>query len=124
MERGQQDIQSSIATLNNKMFTYQNDLKEMEQKVSKTKGALSSEFEKKMDIILEEVIKENQKIAERLNALQKDKYDMGLYHTVERGEILSKIAVQYGVSVDAIIDANEIENPDRLKVGQKLFIPQ
>ena len=102
IEKRQEDIKERILWLedkiNNKMFGYH--------------------------VVLEEVIKENQKIAEKINSLQKEKYDLGLYHTVERGDILSKIAVKYGVSVDAIIEANEIENPDRLKVGQKLFIPQ
>jgi LysM repeat protein len=128
IQKRQEDIQRSITsledTINNKMFTYENDMKDMRVQITDVKKNISSDFEKKMDVILEEVIKENQKIADKINSLQKEKYDLGLYHTVERGDILSKIAVKYGVSVDAIIEANEIENPDRLKVGQKLFIPQ
>lgn len=43
-------------------------------------------------------------------------------HTVRKGENLSKIAKRYGVSVQAIRDANNIKN-DRINVGQKLKIP-
>ena len=128
IQKRQEEIQESIASIqdmvNNKMFAYQNDMKEMRADVQSVRKDLSSDFEKKMDVVLEEVIKENQKIADKINSLQKEKYDLGLYHTVERGDSLSKIAAKYGVSVESIIEANEIENPDKLKVGQKLFIPQ
>ena len=43
-------------------------------------------------------------------------------HTVRKGENLSKIAKRYGVSVQAIRNANNIKN-DRINVGQKLKIP-
>jgi LysM repeat protein len=47
----------------------------------------------------------------------------GQVHIVERGENLTRIARQYGVSVDAIILANGIANPSRIYAGQQLVIP-
>lgn len=47
----------------------------------------------------------------------------GYEHIVEAGQSLSAIAAAYGVSVKAITDANNITNPNALRVGQKLFIP-
>jgi hypothetical protein len=44
-------------------------------------------------------------------------------HVVQKGEYLSKIAEQYGVTVADIVDANDLENPSQLRVGQKLVIP-
>jgi hypothetical protein len=44
-------------------------------------------------------------------------------HIVQKGEYLSKIAEQYGVTVADIVDANDIANPSQLRVGQKLVIP-
>jgi LysM repeat protein len=44
-------------------------------------------------------------------------------HTVESGEILSSIARKYNVTVEAIVEANELANPDSLNVGQVLIIP-
>ncbi len=44
-------------------------------------------------------------------------------YTVQRGDELKNIAAQYGVSIWTIIDANEIPNPDSLRVGQVLHIP-
>jgi|SRR5579872_7470047 len=44
-------------------------------------------------------------------------------YTVQRGDELKQIAAQYDVSIWTIIDANDIPNPDSLKVGQVLHIP-
>lgn len=44
-------------------------------------------------------------------------------HTVQRGETLFRIAQRYGVSMDAIIQANGLTNPSRILVGQQLVIP-
>lgn len=45
-------------------------------------------------------------------------------HTVLQGESLSVIAKQYGVTVKAIAEANNITNPDKIRVNQKLVIPE
>jgi LysM repeat protein len=47
----------------------------------------------------------------------------GREHPVQPGETLSAIASAYGVSIRAIIKANHLKNPDNLRAGQKLFIP-
>lgn len=49
--------------------------------------------------------------------------EYGREHVVQTGQTLSEIARAYGVSQKAIIDANRLQNPDNLKVNQKIFIP-
>lgn len=44
-------------------------------------------------------------------------------HTVVSGDTLGAIARRYGVSIQALIDANNLTNPDRLSIGQQLIIP-
>ena len=44
-------------------------------------------------------------------------------HIVQRGETLSEIAKQYGVSLDALIATNDIADPHLIKIGQELIIP-
>jgi LysM repeat protein len=44
-------------------------------------------------------------------------------HVVQWGETLSMIAEHYGVTVEAIMAANGINDPDYVYVGQKLIIP-
>ena len=44
-------------------------------------------------------------------------------HVVQPGESLSAIAFKYEVSVDVLAEANGIEDPNVIQVGQKLVIP-
>lgn len=44
-------------------------------------------------------------------------------HVVQPGETLSSIARQYGVSYEAIMEANGLEDPNLIEVGQELIIP-
>ncbi len=44
-------------------------------------------------------------------------------HTVQPGDVLYNIAIQYGVTVNAIVQANNLSNPNALQVGQQLIIP-
>jgi len=45
-------------------------------------------------------------------------------HVVQPGETLSSIARLYGVTSQAIMEANGLEDPNLLEVGQQLVIPQ
>lgn len=44
-------------------------------------------------------------------------------HVVQSGETLLDLSYQYGVSVQALIEVNGIENPRALSIGQELIIP-
>jgi LysM repeat protein len=44
-------------------------------------------------------------------------------HTVQRGENLIIIAARYRTTVQAIVQANGLANPDVIYVGQRLIIP-
>ena len=44
-------------------------------------------------------------------------------HKITRGEALSTIALRYGVSQQAIMDANNIKNRHRIRAGKYLLIP-
>jgi LysM repeat protein len=47
----------------------------------------------------------------------------GNLHTVQLGESLLSIAIFYGVTVEAIQELNELDDPDAIFVGQQLIIP-
>ncbi len=47
----------------------------------------------------------------------------GERHIVQSGESLSMIAAQYGVSVETIMAANSLDDPNTIVVGQELLIP-
>ena len=46
-----------------------------------------------------------------------------LLYTIEPGDTLYSIARQFGVSVDALIEINNIANPDVIRAEDELFIP-
>lgn len=46
-----------------------------------------------------------------------------IIHIVEAGESLSVIAAQYDTTIDALVEANGITDPNRIAVGDELIIP-
>lgn len=44
-------------------------------------------------------------------------------HTVSQGETLQKIASQYGITLQELIAANHLRNPNYIRVGDELIIP-
>jgi LysM repeat protein len=46
-----------------------------------------------------------------------------LIHTVSAGETLGQIANRYGVTIDSIVEANDLADANRLSIGQELLIP-
>jgi len=44
-------------------------------------------------------------------------------HVVQSGENLSQIAQRYGVSIEALVQANDLEDPSLIHAGQTLIIP-
>jgi murein DD-endopeptidase MepM/ murein hydrolase activator NlpD len=47
----------------------------------------------------------------------------GVYHVVQAGQTLWRIAVAYDVPLDELTEANGIADPSRVAVGQRLLIP-
>lgn len=45
-------------------------------------------------------------------------------YTVQAGDTVGKIAAEFGVTVEALVEANDIEDPSLINVGQVLVIPQ
>ncbi len=47
----------------------------------------------------------------------------GFWYTVRPGDTLAKLAYRYGTTVQAIMAANGLKNPNRIYVGQRLWLP-
>lgn len=45
-----------------------------------------------------------------------------IYYTVQWGDTLSQIALDYGTTVQSLVDLNNIANPNLIYVGQRLII--
>jgi N-acetylmuramoyl-L-alanine amidase len=48
----------------------------------------------------------------------------GFWHKVAKGENLWRIAQQYNLSIPTLTSLNNISDPTRVKIGDKIFIPQ
>ncbi len=44
-------------------------------------------------------------------------------YTVQSGDTLSEIAAQFGVTVDEIVQLNNLSDPNQIAVGQTILIP-
>jgi LysM repeat protein len=99
----------------------QNQTKEMEMK----RSADLDKMEQKLNIILEEVSKENERILAELHSARPISSQAGDgFHVVQPGESLSRIASRYGLSPSALAQANNLTNPNSIRAGQKLKIPK
>lgn len=47
----------------------------------------------------------------------------GFFYIVQRGDNLFRIGLRFGVTVNDLVRANHIHNPNLIFVGQRLFIP-
>jgi LysM repeat protein len=77
----------------------------------------------KMNAILEEVLQENKDLHARLDALEKSAFVVGRMHKVREGESVASIARKYGVSAEAIVEANDLADASLIQVGQDLLVP-
>jgi LysM repeat protein len=77
----------------------------------------------RMNAILDELVKENTRLEERLRKLESEAVTFGKVHKVKKGETLASIARKYGSSVEAVIQANDISDAEAIEVGQEILIP-
>lgn len=59
---------------------------------------------------------------EKIN--EADRNSSLIIYFVKEGDTLWKIAKKFKSTIDEIVAANELENPDKLKIGEQLFIPR
>ena len=60
---------------------------------------------------------------QRKEKKEKNKIIAQLY-IVKKGDTLWNIAKEFGSTVEDIVKANGIENPDVIQIGEKLYIPK
>lgn len=81
------------------------------------------ELLKRMNVILEEVVRENAALRERIDKLESSAFTFGQIHRVKQGESVASIASKYGVAPEAIVEANDLSDANLIHVGQELLIP-
>lgn len=111
----QGNVEKKIANINTR-------IRSIEKKQKQDKKELKG----RMKIILEEVTKENTELRRQIRALRKslNANTEEDYYTISAGDTLSQISDIFGVSIKSIMKANNIANPNSIRIGQKLIIPQ
>ena len=136
----QDNLQRELASLQNRLNQFQAgtggasaaELQRLQTMIAKVDTARQQDKQ----IILDEVAKQLDAMTRRsgksattkatptTTPLTSGGTETGYEHVVKAGETVTAIAKAYGVSVDAIMKANNLKNPGSLKVGQKLFVPK
>jgi len=114
-------------------YATQAQLADLARQVESLRSAIASESSERArgqaqvydDIVkkMTDIAKQQQNAAAKNAAAAQRSYGSGWEHVVQPGESLSAIAAAYHVKADAIVRANDIKNPNALRVNQKLFIP-
>lgn len=131
------DLSDQLAALGEEVAGRIQDLQEADRRVEDVARQGAAEAERvdaeqdqdredllgRMNLLLDEVVKENKKLVERIDALESSAFTFGKMHEVERGESLASIAKKYGVTPEAIADANGLSDANLIRVGQQLLIP-
>ena len=131
------DISDQIAALGGEVSTRLTELAQSDQEVkqqalraSQSAGEVEAQRERdreemlnRMNAILEEVLKENERLAKRVDSLENNALTFGRVHKVAAGESVAGIAQKYGVTVQAIVEANGLSDASIIQVGQELVIP-
>ncbi|WFB35602.1 LysM peptidoglycan-binding domain-containing protein [Kiritimatiellota bacterium B12222] len=95
----------------------ENRLNHLEQTIQQMEVQRAKDREEIIEILSQRI----SKVLSQQQAVQAQA--SGRTHVVASGETLSTIAAAYRVSSQRVIQANNISNPNNLRVGQKLVIP-
>ncbi|MDD5644199.1 MAG: LysM peptidoglycan-binding domain-containing protein [bacterium] len=128
----------SLAKSSGAEIELRNSLKEIADELAALKkevgklNLLYSSLEKKLDAkiaaVVNEVAAENEEIRKEIKAVKSAKSrtadQAGDTHTVKSGETLSAIAKSYGVTIVSLMEANDISDPNMIKIGDRIVIPK
>ncbi len=123
----------NITSLSNNIASIQKQIDQLKtayNNLLRTQKKDKQNFNKKIEIVLDELLKEIGKIKKQIDNLHPDspklsaeELEDGKYYIVQKGDTLIEIAVRFGIPSRTIIQENNIEDPDFLSIGQKLVIP-
>ena len=105
-----------------------NLVKNIQDIIDKNKSTVEDVKKMVSDKLKEQNININsEKILDIIGLIMKNRTNKELVfedYTVQSGQTLSAIAAKYGISVDDIVKANNIADPNNINIGQVLKIPQ
>lgn len=88
-----------------------------------SKNEVLSKIAEKFNMSMDSIKILNQLSSDKIIENQKLKVRIRALHRVKQGETIEKIAKQYGLQSQQIIEANKIKNPKQLWADQVIVIP-
>jgi len=136
-----EDLEKELAELKSSII--QNNTV-IEQKLKKLHNAVVSAdtkrvesskiFNNRLNAVLDEVTRENERIMAQISKISSHKRTSSKrssvltskdgIHVIQSGETLSEIASAYNTTIDELMDANDIDDPNKVRVGQELIVPE
>lgn len=130
----QKDLEARLNQLNS---TLQKDLNTVRQNFQSADEAQKAAIIKAVSSQISDLAEQTQKTIDALAdyvghqgtsipavEFSDDFPNTGFRYQVMPGDSLAKIAQKHGVNIRDIINANRIVNPDKIQVGENLFIPK
>ncbi|MBN1268371.1 MAG: LysM peptidoglycan-binding domain-containing protein [Kiritimatiellae bacterium] len=109
-------VQSQVRPLEGRVSDVEKGVRNLDQARQSDRQEIIDTLSKKMAQVLQS--------SRASSGSRRSSSGVGYEHFVEPGQTLSEIAAAYGVSVKVIMEENNITNPNQLRAGQKLFIPE
>lgn len=121
-------IQREVRTISEEMARAQaRDIQQLEQRITRLEGSIR-ELDQRRQKDREEIIDIlSKRMAEVFSQQQQSRataVQSGGSHVVAAGENIGSIAAAYGTTSRALIQANNLSNPNSIRVGQRLVIPR
>ena len=129
MEKQIEDLRARFDSLRTETDAERRTIREQLVAVDRSVKALESSRETDKKAVIDDLTVKIAKLGETLQARSGASGGAagsqgGREHVVQAGETLSAIAAAYKVRAGALAEANGLKNPDSLRVGQKLIIPE
>lgn len=112
-------VQSQMQGMNSSLDDLQRRLRALEASRESDRKEIVETISKRVA----DIVNKQQPRRSSTPAPRKSASNEGYEHEVQAGETLNAIAKAYGARADEIMEANGLASADKLRVGQKLFIP-
>jgi len=124
LEKSEADLLAQLAAMRSEIETIRRELSEKTAAAERSIQALDAARQADKDEITNRLAARMSELLNAQTQAASQQTRQGREHVVKAGETLSTIAAAYKVRVNAIAEANNISNPNSIRPGQKLLIPE
>ncbi|MBN1558413.1 MAG: LysM peptidoglycan-binding domain-containing protein [Lentisphaerae bacterium] len=124
LQAGRQDVYQEVEAFRTRLDTLERNLGAELDALRLELKALETAREADKRAIIDSLSERISGIMRSAAAPASRRVESGYEHVVQPGETLSEIASAYNTRIDVIVRANNLSNPNAIRAGQTLFIPE